>query len=127
MYTAIVFLPLLGAIVAGIIALFGAALRHPGGEAGTGPGHAGAGHGGGQAGSHEAVAVPHAAAVVDETHHEPHARHQPAAQGSMAAMLVSSGLLLISAILSWVAFFDVALGDTEAFTVRVFTWIESGQ
>ena len=32
MYTAIVFLPLLGAILAGIIALFGAGARHPGGE-----------------------------------------------------------------------------------------------
>ena len=32
MYSAIVFLPLLGAIIAGIIAIFGAAQRHPGGE-----------------------------------------------------------------------------------------------
>ena len=35
MYQAIVFLPLLGAILAGAIALFGARARHPGGIAAT--------------------------------------------------------------------------------------------
>ena len=34
MYQAIVFLPLLGAIIAGLIAIVGAHQRHPGGEPG---------------------------------------------------------------------------------------------
>ena len=32
MYQAIVFLPLLGAVIAGLITLVGAASRHPGGQ-----------------------------------------------------------------------------------------------
>ena len=50
----------------------------------------------------------------------------PPAQGSRAAELVTSGLLVVSAILSWVAFFHVGFGDGEAFTVPVLTWIHSG-
>jgi NADH-quinone oxidoreductase subunit L len=129
MYTAIAFLPLLGAIIAGLISLFGAGARHPGGEPAVGAeNHATDPHGG-QAGEYSHAAhVPHHAAAIPVAGHEPHEGHDhhPAAQGSRAAELVTSGLLVICAILSWVAFFDVALGDREAFTVPVLTWVHSG-
>jgi NADH-quinone oxidoreductase subunit L len=132
MYTAIVFLPLLGAILAGIIAIVGAAARHRAGEPAAGVEDHQGDPLGGHAGSHaHAAAVPHEPAVLDHPHHEPHGTHDghdhhPAAQGSRAAELITSALLVISAVLSWIAFFDVALGGREAFTVPVLTWIHSG-
>ncbi len=119
MYSAIVFLPLLGAIIAGVIALFGAGARHPGGEAPVGHvgGHDGHGDHGGAAHSHT-----HADAHDGHGGHD----HPPAAQGSFAAEIVTCSLLVIAAVLSWVSFFTMALGDGEAFTVPVLTWIHSG-
>src|SRR5690554_3024331 len=46
--------------------------------------------------------------------------------GARGAELITSGLLVISAFLSWIAFFSVALGDSEAFTVPVLRFISSG-
>lgn len=46
--------------------------------------------------------------------------------GAKASEYVTSGFLVISAVLSWIAFFNVALGDTEGFTVPVLRFIESG-
>ncbi|RFC68315.1 MULTISPECIES: NADH-quinone oxidoreductase subunit L [Mesorhizobium] len=46
--------------------------------------------------------------------------------GAKASEYITSGFLVISAVLSWVAFFQVALGDTEAFTVPVLRFIDSG-
>nr|WP_295462020.1 NADH-quinone oxidoreductase subunit L [Mesorhizobium sp.] len=46
--------------------------------------------------------------------------------GSAASEYITSGLLVISAALSWVAFFSVAMGDGQAFTVPVMTFIQSG-
>ncbi len=46
--------------------------------------------------------------------------------GAAASEYVTSGLLVISAILSWVAFFTVALGGAESFTVPVLRFIQSG-
>ena len=129
MYTAIVFLPLLGAILAGLIALAGAGARHPGGEPAD---HGHGAHGGGRAGEHDHAAhAPHHPSAIAAPHHVPHSAHDdhghpPAAQGSRAAELITSGLLVISAILSWVAFFDVGFSESEAFTVPVFTFIQSG-
>src|SRR5690606_33922650 len=37
--------------------------------------------------------------------------------GAKASEYVTSGFLVIAAVLSWIAFFNVALGDTEGFTV----------
>jgi NADH-quinone oxidoreductase subunit L len=121
-YSAIVFLPLLGAILAGLIAIYGAARRHPGGEP-----EVGEAHGVAPAEVHASHAPPHATAHVDETHHEPHGHdHPPPAEGSRAAELVTSGLLVVSAILSWVAFFQVGFSEGEVFTVPVFTFVHSG-
>ena len=46
--------------------------------------------------------------------------------GSAASEYITSGLLVISAALSWVAFFSVAMGDGQAFTVPVMTFIQAG-
>ena len=112
MYSAIVFLPLLGAIIAGIIAIAGAARRHPGGEPEVG------------GGDHGHAAHDHAHAAHHDAH-DGHGHHEPA-EGSRAAELITSGLLVVCAVLSWVSFFQVALGDSEPFTVPVFAFIHSG-
>lgn len=46
--------------------------------------------------------------------------------GAKASEYVTSGLLVIAALLSWVAFFTVALGEQEAFTVPVLRFIQAG-
>ncbi|MBB5751242.1 NADH-quinone oxidoreductase subunit L [Prosthecomicrobium pneumaticum] len=132
MYQAIVFLPLIGSIIAGLVALFGshrAAMAHAPRE-GLAHGHGDHGHG-------------HAApvgggAVVHGTHHEPadshddhgHGRddhgHHHAAPGSRPAELVTTGLLLVSAVLSWVAFLTVGFGGAETVRIPVLPWIASG-
>ncbi len=123
------FFPLLGAIIAGIMALFGAGGRHPGGEAAARAEDRAVDRLGKHAGVHShAAPVPDHASSIAVSHHEPDEgrAHQPAAQGSRAAELITSGLLVVAAILSWVAFFQVGFGDGEVFTVPVFTWLESG-
>jgi NADH-quinone oxidoreductase subunit L len=119
MYQAIVFLPLLGAVLAALIALAGARARcpgegpPPGGEdtaTDTGPHHYAPEHGSGS--------------VIEHAHHEPEI-HEPAAAGSRTSELITTTLLLISMILSWIAFVQVGFGHHEA-RVPVFTWIASG-
>ncbi len=46
--------------------------------------------------------------------------------GAKASEYVTSGLLVVSAILSWVAFFSVAFGDGAVFTVPVLRFIQAG-
>src|SRR5690606_25485224 len=46
--------------------------------------------------------------------------------GAKASEYVTSGLLVIAAALSWVAFFTVALQGTQAFTVPVLRFLDSG-
>lgn len=46
--------------------------------------------------------------------------------GAKASEYITSGFLVISAVLSWVAFFAVGFGDGEVFTVPVMRWIQSG-
>jgi NADH-quinone oxidoreductase subunit L len=112
MYQAIVFLPLLGAILAGLIALAGARARFPGkGPAPGGEEHA-ADHG-----AHHGGAVSHASHHAEE--------HAPAAAGSRTAELVTTTLLMISMILSWIAFVDVGFAHHDA-RVPVFTWMVAG-
>ena len=112
MYQAIVFLPLLGAILAGLIALAGARARFPGkGPAPGGEDHAtdhGAPHGG---------AVSHASRHAEE--------HAPAAAGSRTSELITTTLLMISMILSWIAFVDVGFAHHDV-RVPVFTWMTAG-
>ena len=116
MYQAIVFLPLLGAVLAGLIALAGALGRFPG----QGP----------LPGADEGAAVAHHDSPAGHAAHEHDAGHdahghEPAATGSRMAELITTTLLMISMILSWIAFVDVGFGHHET-RVQVFTWIASG-
>src|SRR3990170_956422 len=117
MYQAIVFLPLLGAILAGLIALAGALGRFPG----EGP----------LPGADEGAAVAHHdahaghAAHGHAAGHDAHG-HEPVAAGSRLAELITTTLLMVSMILSWIAFVDVGFGHHET-RVQVFTWIASGE
>src|SRR6266576_423064 len=101
MVQAIVFLPLLGAILAGLIAVFGAHARNPSGDVVK---HHDDGHG---ADAHAAAA--HDDTAHDDTAHDDHGHDdhghddhhvsEPAAQGSSAAELITTCLLMISAAL----------------------------
>ncbi len=122
MIQAIVFLPLIGAILAGLISIFGAHARNPGGD--TVEHHDDAhGHGG--------VPVDEDAGVIHASHHEPdahdHDAHavEPPAAGSRAAELITTGLLLVSAALSWIALVDVGFMHHDA-RIALFPWINSG-
>jgi NADH-quinone oxidoreductase subunit L len=46
--------------------------------------------------------------------------------GAKACEYITSGFLVIAALLSWVAFFSVAFGETQSFTVPVMRFIQSG-
>lgn len=46
--------------------------------------------------------------------------------GAKASEFVTSGFLIVSALLSWVAFFQVAFGDTATFTIPVLRFIQAG-
>jgi len=123
MYEAIVLLPLLGAIIAGAIALIGARNRYPG-ENPTPP------HG-----DHAAPLVaedhPRAAPSPDAAHavaastHTEEVSHEPSAAGSLLAELVTSTFLIISCVLSWYAFFDVGFAGHEA-RVTLFSFVGFG-
>src|SRR5260370_8532980 len=100
MIQAIVFLPLVGAVIAGLIAIFGAHARNPSGD--TVEHH-------GDAHDHGAVPVNEDAGVIHASSHDPdaHSDHghddhaiEPAAAGSRASALITSGLLLIAPPLS---------------------------
>ena len=119
MYQAIVFLPLLGAILAALIALGGARARCPG----EGP-PAGAEDSATDTGPHHYAPEHDAGGVIHHPHHEPEA-HEPAAAGSRTTELITTTLLMISMILSWIAFVQVGFGHHDA-RVPVFTWMASG-
>jgi NADH-quinone oxidoreductase subunit L len=120
MYQAIVFLPLLGAIIAGAITLFGARKRHPGGEIAAGAeDHAD------DTGPRVRSAHVHGdAGVIHPSHHEDE-EHEPAAEGSQPAELITSGFLVIAAVLSWVAFVTFWLGGAEPQRIQVLNWFTS--
>jgi NADH-quinone oxidoreductase subunit L len=110
MYQAIVFLPLLGAILAGIISLVGAHARFPGGPPATdGHGHGDA-HLPASAHAHDAVA-PHDGGA---TTHDSHADPEPPALGSRSAELITTTLLFIAMVLSWIALWRVGFGHQDA-------------
>jgi NADH-quinone oxidoreductase subunit L len=120
MYEAIVALPLIGAIIAGAISLFGARNRFPGED--PPPPHD----------DHAAAPVdeshvhgapsPHAAhAVIGASHSEEHAS-EPAAAGSRVAELITTTLLIISCVLSWYGAYEVGIAGHEA-RIRLFSFI----
>ncbi len=116
MYEAIVVLPLIGAVIAGLIALIGARGRCPGAD--PPPPHD----------DHAAApaAVDHSHTVPTPLHAVSAAGHaadaEPPAAGSGAAGLITTTLLVIACVLSWYAFFYVGVGGHEA-RVPLFTFI----
>src|SRR5712692_10025878 len=104
MYYAIVFLPLLGAVIAALIALAGARARHPGGPPAAAHGPADADHSVG---------------------HGEHEQAPPPAAGSRAAELVTTVFLFAAMLLSWVAFVDVGFGHHDG-RAAIFPWMISG-
>ncbi len=122
MYYAIVFLPLLGAIIAALIALAGAHARHPGGPPPVG----GEDHARGPVDeSHlRAAPSPHQAhAVIGSSRGEPEA--PPPAAGSRPAALVTTVFLFASMLLSWFAFVDVGFAHHDG-RAAVFPWLVAG-
>jgi NADH-quinone oxidoreductase subunit L len=126
MIQAIVFLPLIGAIIAGAIAITGAHARNPSGDEVE---HHDDPH------AHAEVPVDEDAGVIHASSHEPdahddhgHGDHhaaEPPAAGSRAAELITTGLLLVAAVLSWVALIDVGF-EHHDIRVGLFPWIVSG-
>src|SRR6202050_1448721 len=119
MYEAIVFLPLLGAIIAGAISLIGASHRHPGEDP---PPHD----------DHAAPLVPEHRAPIPETahaqlDHSSSDNDEIAAPdaGSRTAELITTTFLGISWLLSCIAFFEVGLKGHDA-RITLFNFITSG-
>src|SRR6185312_5526097 len=123
MYEAIVFLPLLGAIIAGAITLVGARNRLPG-EDPPPPHH-----------DHAAPSVPEAHpraaqhpqdahAEIAHSSDEEHAGATPVA-GSQAAEIITTTLLFISWVLSCYAFYEVGFAGHDAH-VTIFNFITAG-
>ncbi|HWX07583.1 MAG TPA: NADH-quinone oxidoreductase subunit L [Bradyrhizobium sp.] len=115
MIQAIVFLPLIGAILAGAISIYGAHARNPSGDTVE---HHDDAHG--------------ADVHASDAHHEDAGDHghddhavEPPAAGSRAAELITTGLLLVAAGLSWMALVDVGFLHHDA-RIALFPWITSG-
>ena len=121
MYQAIVFLPLLGAIIAAIVTLVGAHRRLPGGEPAAGAeDHAD------DADPHVVAAHVHGDAGVIHTSSHEEEEHEPSAEGSQPAELITSGFLVVAALLSWVAFFTFWVGGAAPERIPVLNWFASG-
>ncbi|MBO0717526.1 MAG: NADH-quinone oxidoreductase subunit L, partial [Rhizobiales bacterium] len=120
MYEAIVLLPLLGAVIAGIVCLVGARNRFPGED----PPPPADDHA--AAPVHEdhprAAAVPHAEHGASANTHGEASAHAPSAAGSLLAELTTSTFLVISCVLSWFALFDVGIAGHEA-RIAMFSFI----
>src|ERR1700761_59669 len=121
MYKARLALPLLGAIIAGLITLIGAHNRFPGED--PPPPHDDHAAPPVPEGHSHAAPDPHAAhAAFSNTHAEEHAAHEPSAAGSLLAMLVTSTFLVIACVLSWGAFYDVGIEGHET-RVTLFSFV----
>jgi NADH-quinone oxidoreductase subunit L len=117
MYQAIVFLPLLGFILAAAISIVGARARFPGAEPSDDDHH------------HHHHAAAHAAHethihAADAHHDDHHAPAEPAAAGSRAAEVITTSFLMISCVLSWIVFWKIGFGHTSE-RVTLFTWMIS--
>lgn len=111
MYQAIVFLPLLGAIIAGAISIAGAWARFPGAEPSD---------------DHSASHTDHSHAAHSDPHDDhDHGPAEPAAAGSLAAELVTTSFLFIAMVLSWIAFWRVGFQHQDT-RIALFSWMASG-
>jgi NADH-quinone oxidoreductase subunit L len=100
MYEAIVLLPLLGAVIAGVVCLVGARKRFPG----------------------EDPPAPYAEHAVFAHTGVEAPEHAPSAAGSLLAELTTSTFLVITCVLSWFALFDVGIAGHEA-RIAMFSFI----
>ncbi len=120
MYQAIVFLPLLGFLLAGIASL----LTHKLGRdvaAWSAADHSGHGHH--HAGHH------HAGHGHDAHGHDDHHAVEPSphSEGVIRfAEIVTTALLFVACALSWIAFIEQNLGKAGSYTIPVANWISSG-
>jgi NADH-quinone oxidoreductase subunit L len=114
MIQAIVFLPLIGAIIAGVISIVGAHARNPSGD---------------EVEHHDDSHSAHATEAHDEhgdDHgHDDHHAAEPPAAGSRAAELITTGFLMVAAALSWWTLGEVGFGHHDV-RVDLFPWITSG-
>jgi NADH-quinone oxidoreductase subunit L len=112
MYQAIVLLPLLGSVIAGAIALYGARLRYPGGASAPG---------------HDHAATIHQTHQAQEAHdgHDDHVSTELPALGSRPAEVITTSLLFVTMVLSWIAFVRVGFGHYDE-RVALFNWMASG-
>jgi NADH-quinone oxidoreductase subunit L len=117
MYQAIVFLPLLGAIIAGAIALVGARERFPGADPSADGHEAGGHHGHASSQAHDADEPMSA----DEAY-----LHETPAAGAYPAAVITTALLMISCVLSWIAFVDVGFAGRDA-RIVLFNFMTSGE
>ncbi len=116
MFQAIVFLPLIGFLIAGAVTLFNHHLPHDDG------------HGHDHAHGHDDHA--HATAHDDHGHDDhshghDHHHHDPA--GTRFAQLATTALLMVTCVLSWIAFIQYGVMENHALHVPLLTWIQSGQ
>ena len=116
MYQAIVFLPLARRDPGGLIALAGARARFPA----RARRRRGRQRGRPWPASWRAGASMAAASFIIRITSED--AHEPAAAGSRTAELITTTLLLISMILSWIAFVQVGFGHHDV-RVPIFTWM----
>ena len=128
MIQAIVFLPLIGALIAGAIALIGAHARHPSGDTVDHDSHGDHAHG------NDAPLVVHTSydedpqvspmGPDDRGHHVLPLELQAA--GSRAAEWITTGLLMVAAALSWLTLVDVGFMHHDL-RVTLLPWISSGE
>ena len=116
---AIVFLPLLGFLIAGIASLLA---HRPASEAAVlafgNADHSGQGHG------HAGAAHLHDDHAHDD-HHAPEVSPHPE-RISRFAEIITTGFLAVSCLLAWVMFFQVALGSGTPVRITVAEWIHVG-
>lgn len=105
MISAIVFLPLLGFVIAGLVTLIGRRLSIP------------------MLADHVGHRVNHDShgANVDHSDHG----HAPAAPGARFAEIVTTSLLILSALLAWIVFFDVGFGK-QSYNIQLLRFIHVG-
>jgi NADH-quinone oxidoreductase subunit L len=127
-YQAIVFLPLLGFLLAGLISLAGARARFPGADPASGMENGTHDHGphtgrGAPSphGAHAAIEHP----TAEPIGHDDHEHHEPAAAGSRAAEVITTTLLFVSMLLSWIALIKVGFNHEDA-RIPLMPFITSG-
>jgi NADH-quinone oxidoreductase subunit L len=119
MYEAIVLLPLLGAVIAGVVCLAGARNRFPGEDPPPADDHAAPAV---REDHSRAAPAPHAEHVAFANSDVEVPEHAPSAAGSLLAELTTSTFLVISCVLSWFALFDVGIAGHEA-RIAMFSFI----